>query len=114
MLPRGEAHHLHGAAAVDSVQAACAQEQERQQHQIQDLIDDVAAIQKDQDFLAVETGVSVNLSGVDMWNRIVQLEKDCDHFQEVTDRLDKYVEEMLRKMFGTLDQGRLKSLALCT
>lgn len=84
----------------------CAQEQEWQQNHILDLQDDVAAIKKDQEFLAAETGVSASISGVDMWNRIVRLEQDCDHFQEVTKRLDKYIEEMLRKMLGTLDQGK--------
>lgn len=86
---------------------AVAQEQGRQQDQLDALLHDVAILQHDRDVLAEETGVSQNVSGVDMYNRVVELEKDCDHSQAVTNRLERYVEEMLRTMLGTLDQGRL-------
>ena len=83
------------------------QEQRRQQRQLQGLLDSVTELKEDLDVLAEETGVSQKISGVAMWNRIVGLEQECDHFAEVTGRLEKYVEEMLRKMLGTLDQGRV-------
>lgn len=85
---------------------AVTQEQQRQQSEMQALLDDIAHLKEDQDILFEETGVSHKISGVAMWNRIVGLENECDHFTEVTGRLEKYLEEMLRKMLGTLDQGR--------
>lgn len=91
------------------------QEQRQQQRQLQALLDDVTELKQGQDVLAEETGVSQKISGVAMWNRIVGLEEECDHFSEVTGRLEKYVEEMLRKMLGTLDQGTVTlMLNMCT
>lgn len=99
--------HLQRRLYLSDSLSSIAQEQAQQQTQLKLLLDDVAVLQNDRDVLAEETGVSQNISGVEMHNKIVQLESECDHFQEVTARLDRYIEEMLRTMLGTLDQGRL-------
>ena len=86
-----------------------AQEQAKQQSQMETLLSDVAQVREYQDTMAVETGISEGVSGVEMWNRIVRLEEDAEYFEKVTNRLEKYVEEMLRTMLGDLDRGRLLS-----
>ena len=86
-----------------------AQEQAMQQSQMETLLSDIAQIKEDQENMAVETGVSEGVSGVEMWNRIVRLEEDAEYFEKVTNRLEKYVEEMLRTMLGDLDRGRVLS-----
>ena len=100
-------HHWlkSNAAALTDVSTVTAQEQAQQQ--METVLDDIAQIKEDQENMAVETGVSEGISGVEMWNRIVRLEEDAVYFEEVTGRLEKYVEEMLRTMLGDLDRGRL-------
>ena len=90
-----------------------AQEQAEIQTQITALLNDVAQIQDDQTYLAEKTGVSENISGVEMRDRIVRLEEDAAYFEEVTGRLERYVDEMLRTMLSDLGQGRLVYQCMC-
>ena len=48
---------------------------------VETLLNDVAQIKEDQNNMAVATGVSKGVSGVEMWNRVVRMEEDAEYFE---------------------------------
>ena len=82
------------------------QAQEEYQQQLAVLHANVEEVQQAQQALAASTRLGDKASGsTDTAGRLEGLEQEIDELREVTHRLERYVEQMLRQMLGTLNSG---------
>ena len=82
------------------------QAQEEYQQQLAVLHANVEEVQQAQQALAASTRLGDKGSGsTDTAGRLEGLEQEIDELREVTHRLERYVEQMLRQMLGTLNSG---------
>lgn len=65
----------------------------------------VEEVQQAQQALAASTRVVDRSGDTDAASRLEGLEQEIDQLREVTHRLERYVEQMLRQMLGTLNSG---------
>ena len=81
--------------------------QQEYQQQLAVLHANVEEVQQAQQALAASTGLRDKPADQDSAARLQGLEQEIDQLREVTHRLERYVEQMLRQMLGTLNSGGL-------
>lgn len=81
------------------------QVQQEYQQQLALLHANVEEVQQAQQALAASTRLGKEAPDQDAAGRLEGLEQQVDELRNVTHRLERYVEQMLRQMLGTLNQG---------
>ena len=81
---------------------------EQCQQQLEVLHANVEEVQHAQQALAATTGAGRGgIADLDVTARLEALGEDLDDVRGVTHRLERYVEQMLRQMLGSLNAGEL-------
>lgn len=81
--------------------------QQEYQQQLAVLHANVEEVQQAQQALAASTSLRDKPADQDSAARLQGLEQEIDQLRDVTHRLERYVEQMLRQMLGTLNSGGL-------
>ena len=88
------------------------QVQEQCQQQLQLLHANVEEVQQAQQALADRSEIASANANLDLDARVEALGQEFDDVRGVTHRLERYVEQMLRQMLGSLNAGQ-NTLILC-
>ena len=80
--------------------------QEQCQQQLELLHANVEEVQQAQQALAANSGMGSGTADLDLDARLEALSQDLDDVRGTTHRLERYVEQMLRQMLGSLNAGQ--------
>ena len=87
-------------------QSLALQVREQCQQELKLLHANVEEVQQAQQALAANSGMNSGSADLDFDARLEALSQDLDDVRGTTHRLERYVEQMLRQMLGSLNAGQ--------